>query len=249
MCKFSKFCQGKGENCLCSKKYSKGAFKLCQNSNSPINSRSDINSKFPENSQHLLSQFQRQSELIKTITNQSVEILQKLEVLSSKLTIPLKRPLVPDNFSGQILSLLSSNSTNYNFSLELKGEVPCPAYKEKAFSITAEIVDNSGASAILESPQIFKILLFTKENPPQLLSLSNSGDRILRGNVEVEAKHTVHFNKVVVKQVTSHYKKGSLYLAITCKTCQKVKPLVIENFVVKARKTCEGLLKKQKLSN
>mmetsp|Transcript_8679 Transcript_8679/g.8680 ORF Transcript_8679/g.8680 Transcript_8679/m.8680 type:complete len:113 (+) Transcript_8679:450-788(+) len=93
-----------------------------------------------------------------------------------------------------------------------------------------------GNKVKLSTPVHFKILLFSNENPPKLMEKTANGDKIMRGMVEVEADELVNYQKVVIKEVTSHYRQGCFFLAIVPKHADYIKPLIIKDLVVKARK-------------
>jgi hypothetical protein len=99
-----------------------------------------------------------------------------------------------------------------------------------------EIVDGKGERVNMTAAINFKIMLFTTESPPKLMKVNTSGDKIMRGTVEVESNGVVLFRKIVVKEVTSHFRNGCFFLAVAPKNSSEIKPLVIENFVIKARK-------------
>jgi hypothetical protein len=98
------------------------------------------------------------------------------------------------------------------------------------------IVDKDGAQVTMPKQTIFKVLLFTTESPPKLLKLNTSGDKIMRGNIEVLSNSIVHFPKIVIKEVTSHFRNGYLFLVIAPVDDLNIQPLILSNFVIKARK-------------
>ena len=99
-----------------------------------------------------------------------------------------------------------------------------------------EIVNQNNEKISMPIPVNFKIMLFTTESPPKLLKVNTSGDKIMRGTVEVESSGVIFFRKIVIKEVTSHFRNGCFFLVVMPKNSNEIKPLVIENFVIKARK-------------
>jgi hypothetical protein len=86
-----------------------------------------------------------------------------------------------------------------------------PVYKERAFELEASIVDQSRRPVPLIEPCEFKILLFTTEVPPKVMKINTNGDKIMRGTTEISVtvnSSKVHFRKIVIKEVTSHFRNG-----------------------------------------
>jgi hypothetical protein len=67
----------------------------------------------------------------------------------------------------------------------------------------------------------------------------------MRGTIETESSNLVHFHKIVIKEVTSHFRNGWFYLVVVPKQDSRVKPLIINNFVIKARKIADGTPRKR----
>lgn len=122
------------------------------------------------------------------------------------------------------------------FSLELLSEAPSPAYKERSFSLLIQIVDINGNKATMIENLDFVLQLYSMENPPKLVKVNTSGDIIIKGNAEVQSNSTVVFTKIAIKEVSSHFRNGVFFLVVAPKNCRYIKPLIIENLIVKARK-------------
>ena len=203
---------------------------------------------------HLFTLITQQNEVIRTLTEQTSTALKKVESLSrglesgtwtdtSSIVIPREEVTTCDH----IQQILCGPKTSHLYSLRLVSDLPQPAYKERAFSLMVEVVDRSGLRVTMPIPVNFKIVLFTTESPPKLLKLNTSGDKIMRGTIEVESNGVVLFKKIVIKEVTSHFRNGCFFLAVMPKNSSDIRPLVIENFVIKARKILPGeVVKKQK---
>jgi hypothetical protein len=115
-----------------------------------------------------------------------------------------------------------------------------PVYKERAFALTINILDSQGEYAPLTEPCNFKIMLFTTEVPPKVMKVNTSGDKIMRGTSEISLsrnQYNLQFNKIVIKEVTSHFRNGCFFLVVM-PALPHIEPLVIENLVIKARKMC-----------
>jgi hypothetical protein len=192
---------------------------------------------------HLYALVTQQNEVIRALSEQTATALSKVETLTkdlestswndqSQIVVPREEITT----SEHILMTLCGTKTNYPYSLRLVSDLPQPAYKERAFSLMLEIVDRNAQKIIMPIPVNFKIMLFTTENPPKLMKVNTSGDKIMRGTVEVESSGVILFRKIVVKEVTSHFRNGCFFLVVMPKNSNDIKPLIIENFVIKARK-------------
>jgi hypothetical protein len=138
------------------------------------------------------------------------------------------------------LDILTNPGTTFNYELMLSKDLQMPVYKERAFSLDANIVDRNLRFAPLADPCDFKIMLFTTEVPPKVMKINTSGDKIMRGTTEISlARNTykVNFSKIVIKEVTSHFRNGCFFLVVLPSN-PEIKPLIIENLVIKARKMC-----------
>lgn len=88
-------------------------------------------------------------------------------------------------------------------------------------------------------------MLFSAESPPMELTKNKAGDNVMRGTTCVESMGHFTLKKIVIKEVSSHFRNGVLFLVILCRNQLNVKPLICENFRVKARKTVdEGKMRK-----
>jgi hypothetical protein len=107
-------------------------------------------------------------------------------------------------------------------------------YKEKGFSLTLKIQDSD--LNLVEIKELFKVKLFSSENPPKYLKLNISSKKIIRGTVEacMDSKRMVCFENVVINEVSSHYYNETFNLVATCEN-SRVRPFVIENLSVRAR--------------
>lgn len=247
MCKFNVMCQSKDGNCNC-----------CESSPFVPQVVRPILPSAPSDTAllyHLFALISQQNEVIRTLAEQTNAALKKVETLtkglesgswaeSSPIVIPKEENTTPDH----ILNILCGPKTSHLYSLRLISELPQPAYKERAFSLMLEIVDKNEVKVNMPIPVNFKIMLFTTESPPKLLKVNTSGDKIMRGTVEVESNGVVLFKKIVIKEVTSHFRKGCFFLVVMPKNSNDIRPFVIENFVIKARKIMGGeTVKKVKL--
>ena len=163
----------------------------------------------------------------------------KIEVTSEELTN-----------SEKLLKSLCGEENNHLHFLQIKSDLPRPAYKDRSFSILLQIVNAKGENITLPSAVGFTIMLFTTESPPKALKVNTSGDKIMKGTIESEGCSMVCFKKVIIKEVTSHFRSGWIFLVIASIHPGNIRPLIIPNFIIKARKLSvrESPIKKMKLS-
>jgi hypothetical protein len=67
----------------------------------------------------------------------------------------------------------------------------------------------------------------------------------MRGTLDAEGDSTIVFRKVIIKEVTSHFRNGVLFLVVLAQDTNKIQPLIIDNLVIKARKVSVNDLKKK----
>ncbi|OMJ85978.1 hypothetical protein SteCoe_12613 [Stentor coeruleus] len=128
-----------------------------------------------------------------------------------------------------------NDEIRYTMMLKMVKDVPKLVCKNKAFSIELKIVDVDGNEKHLPEPVLFKVLLFTNENHPNLLTYNSSGERILRGTLEIESQFHILFRKILLKEVSSHTPSGFFCLVVLPQNSENIKPLVIRNIKVKSQ--------------
>lgn len=252
MCKNNPLCTSQDDACQC--KGGPSAFRSL-----PSHSQSFAFSGQPMqlSDMQLFELLRQQIELVKMIAQQNSQYIATLASIADRLEksdqqesdseSSLSRagtmePVHDGCPSQEDLLLALSEQNHYDHELKLRGEVANPAYKDRAFGLDLELTT--------EPPEgcEFKVLLFTTENPPKLIEKNTGGDKVMKGYTDCEVQGCrVLFPKLVVKEVTSHYRNGCVFLVVVCSSGLSVKPLVIEKFVVKARKiTAEPVLKRAK---
>jgi hypothetical protein len=192
----------------------------------------------------------QQNELIRKISEDARVTAEKISSLSQNLGLkPAKQvECGSEEMTNpeQLFAILCGENPKHDFSLQLISEMPSPAFKERAFSMLLQIVNENGEKVTLPNSLGFQIMIFTTESPPKMLKVNTSGDKIMRGTVEADGNSTVFFRKIVIKEVTSHFRNGCFFLVIAPKNATNVKPLIVPNFVIKARKlNADGMPKKK----
>ncbi|OMJ85981.1 hypothetical protein SteCoe_12619 [Stentor coeruleus] len=236
MCIYNPLCQEKEELCNCKNDFA-----------SKMLSAMYPNNYYPYNSSIVLRSFiqtcQAQTETIKNIFSLTSEILDKISAKPQR-NVPALNMNVPNESHSstsrtELMNLLCEGKTNQMLSLKLEHDIPSPIYKDRFFKLEAKIVDTSGQIIELSSRILVQLLLYTKDSPPKQLILTTTGEKIMKGNTEIEGKSLFVFNKIAIQNVTSHYLSGALYLVVMPDNYNLVKPLIIEDVVVKARKMKE----------
>jgi hypothetical protein len=195
----------------------------------------------------------QQNEMIKQISYDTKLTTEKINLLTESLgSKPSKQLEIASEDvtnSDQLMTILCGECTQLDYSLQLICDLPSPAYKERAFSMLLQVTDLNGIKSTLPNPVGFTVMIFTTESPPKLLKVNTSGDKIMRGTIEAEGTNTIFFRKIVIKEVSSHFRNCCFFLVVAPKNPCNVKPLIIPNFVIKARKISDGApRKKNKLS-
>ncbi|OMJ75622.1 hypothetical protein SteCoe_25213 [Stentor coeruleus] len=241
MCTFNLQCPVTDGSCKCLKQIaSPGVIK-------PI----PIPAAFP-NDPNMLSALYRlivqQNEMMRNISGQIQDALVKvLQFAESNQKI--ENNLAPQTEEvttpSSLLKFLCCDLCNHSHSLQIANEMPSPAYKERAFSVVLNIVDSNGVKVRLRQNLVFKVMLFTADSPPKLLAINTSGDKIMRGTLEAEGNSVVVFKKIIIKEVTSHFRNGSFFFVVVAKDTNFIRPFIYPEFVIKARKIYPDCPKKK----
>ncbi|OMJ78986.1 hypothetical protein SteCoe_21066 [Stentor coeruleus] len=243
MCTYSGSCKITDGSCHCSRL---GSMRTTQFGNlARLNANMELTMV-----QGILRMIMQQNELIRNAQNslnRAVDMLSKMSKHPQLLSdaTPDTCSLEPTN-KESLLSYICPNYYSLPYSLSLASSISQPAYKDRCFSISLNIIDSAKHLITLHEMQSFKIFLYTTDNPPKLLVVNTSGDRITRGINEVESNCHILFKKIIINEVSSHYRQGCLFLVIMPERTDLICPLIIENFVVKARKVASGELTKKK---
>lgn len=232
MCTFNLQCPISDGSCNCPKQIaSPGVIK-------PI----PIPAAFP-NDPNMLSALYRlivqQNEMMRNISVQIQDALAKV-LQFTEGSQKIENGSVPQTEEAttpsSLLKFLCGDLCNHSHSLQIANEIPSPAYKERAFSVMLNIIDSNGSKVRLSQNVVFKVMLFTADSPPKLLAINTSGDKIMRGTLEAEGNSAVMFRKIIIKEVTSHFRNGSFFFVVVAKDANFIKPFIYPEFVIKARK-------------
>ena len=236
MCDFNSRCSVSDGSCKCMRYQAQGNYYKLLNFSQPQSINTNL----------LNSLFQavtRQGELISNINNSLAAIQQ---------AIPLINPQNSESTTPSMLvNLLNSEKNDFSHFIRLLTAPPKPVYKERAFTFSVKIIDHLGEISSLSKSLILELSLFTSESPPKKVELNTSGQKVLKYICDYDGQSFFCFKKVFVHDVTSHYRNGSLMLIVTS-NFKTLKPLIIEDFIVKARKIpskcCEESYKRARLN-
>lgn len=137
----------------------------------------------------------------------------------------------------EIIGHLCGGNLNQPYTLRLLNDLDHTIYKDKAFSLKADIVDVFDNIITLEKPILFTASLFTTTNPIQIVDRTKHNDQIITGTAICESLRTVYFKKLTIREVSSHQPHGIFNLIILPDDVKQIKPFVIRGLKVKSRKS------------
>jgi len=80
------------------------------------------------------------------------------------------------------------------------------------------LVDEAGKLFTNSNKIPISLALYTVENPPKFLESNTLGNKMLKGYTEQDLLNgTCTFDKIQIKEVTSHYRKGMLFMVAFAK--------------------------------
>ncbi len=100
------------------------------------------------------------------------------------------------------------------------------------------------------------VAIYSSESTPKFIDANTGGNKVLKGCIEKDLVNgSVTFDKVQIKEVTSHFRNGWIFFVVYPKVqihgsqmiinkknfvdSQKVKPFILEKVIVKAKKAKE----------
>jgi len=137
------------------------------------------------------------------------------------------------------------------YKLVVNAEMENPLVKERNFQLKVKLVDADG-NIMKNSNKIYlEISIYTADIPPLQIKTNTQGSSILKGGADrplIDGEAT--FPKLQVKEVSSHYRTGRIFIAVY--PCQEnfssvlkkdknfvdhdqIEPLIISDVVVKAK--------------
>jgi len=158
-----------------------------------------------------------------------------------------------------LVTFLYGPSPDFQYQIILKSDLPLPLYRERNFKFTVVLTDKNGNTVENSNRIPLTIGLYSSENPPKYIDANTAGNKILKGFIEKDLiSGTATFEKIQIKEVTSHFRNGWIFFVVYPKitntggsgnlmmggssnaiNSQKIKPLILEKVVVKAKKAKE----------
>jgi hypothetical protein len=156
-----------------------------------------------------------------------------------------------------LMSFLYGPNPDFNYQLVLKSDLQLPLYRERNFKFTVLLTDRNGNPVENTNRIPLTIGIYSSENPPKFIDSNTAGNKILKGFIDKDMVNgTVTFDKVQIKEVTSHFRNGWVFFVVYPKVsgqsgasglsqnglvvnAQKIKPLILEKVIVKAKKAKE----------
>ncbi|CAD8122631.1 unnamed protein product [Paramecium sonneborni] len=167
---------------------------------------------------------------------------EKLQILITKLDYFQIQPQV--NYLDQILK------HQYQYELKLSEDLELPCYRNRIFSIRFNLMYQDQI-VINANKIIVELEIWTYDEQPKKLSHNNQGESIYKGCQQAFIREGQgRLNKIQIKEVSSHFPRGQFVLVIVPVNDhgvignqklgeikkEQIKPLVLNEFVVKAKR-------------
>jgi len=198
---------------------------------------------------------------LKNVVNNSSQEKSTIMNPNIKSTSHSHQPIASANesiTSDDLLAFLYGDKSDFEYQIVLNYELPLPLYRERNFEFTVNIIDKNGKLVENSNKIPLTLSIYTCENPPKYIDSNTAGNKIFKGFTEKDlVKGSASFEKIQIKEVTSHFRNGWIFLVIHPKITtnassnvylgregvfvqpEKIKPLVLEKVIVKAKKTKE----------
>ena len=239
MCKSNVFCSILDGSCLCSQ------LSLISGSipSIPIAIFPQYSHLFP-----ILSILKDHNDLLESIRKSVVDLKSNLELFSHHPPgiVSPKSPSENGISSALELEKYLWKGNQQSYTLQSVAGVVNPAYKGRSFSLLLQIVDQQGNPAKLEESIVLQVFIFSTENPLKKIDHNTAGEGMLKGTTMLHGNSTFFFRKIAVKEVSSHFRGGYFFLVVMTDDPIGIKPFIVDNFVVKARKTNEDFSARKK---
>ena len=174
------------------------------------------------------------NQMLVTLVGQNATMQQYLErlALRTRETVKEQKGFDPSQ----------ADATVYKLQLSPATDLPQQVFRERGFNLSFQLTAADGTPRCI--PRLrFKLALYTQETPSRRLIRNIAGKKVLRGSLEAESSSTglVSFKNIVINEVSSHYLGDSFYLAVLSASHLAVRPFVLQDFSVKARKPVKRL--------
>lgn len=192
--------------------------------------------------QNICQMLYTQNQQLLKIAENNKSLSENIEVLvdkAKKIIHNHEEPFdinLPRSDNGSLQKIFTEE--DYQYSISLTEDLPSIILKEKGFQISIGLFDTSLKRLQIPFHFKFQIELYTMENPPKFLEHNIHGKKILRGTLTsfTVDNWKVIFNNIVINEVSSHYPNDSLKIVVQHVGSHLIRPLVINNVSVRARK-------------
>lgn len=198
--------------------------------------------------------FEHELLMLQTQLKQSLPLLQNLDssiLMYNKSSENFSHDFIHQEENKEFKSILSTSSlyVKSEFKLEFCKPIETPIFKGKYFSFKICLKQLGDVVYPISESLEIEVLVFNQDDV--LISKNMRGQEILKGNTiqnmhfnKSEHCHSASF-KIQITEVSSHFLGKSLNLKIRTRrsdfllaTGWKIKPICIDNLIVKAKKTC-----------
>ena len=130
--------------------------------------------------------------------------------------------------------IIKTYKVEHNIFLHLSNSIPNPAYKSRNFTFTLVTTNEKGSSFDTNYHLDLEIQLYAYDYPPKRIILNNIGLCAIKFKLQ-KFKESYIFKSVSLSEISSRFRNGAFFFVVVCKNNECVKPLVIEDFKVKAK--------------
>lgn len=183
----------------------------------------------------------RQSNLEK----RTLELGREIEGLRRPLGTGVRQEQTVAN-SKLLIDILMNSSSSFTYHLELANTLITPLCKGKYFDLKVRLVGSEVQST--ENIPI-EVFAYSSDCPPQNITHNMTGGPMIRGERQMVLQHDPALRfceaefKIQLNEVTSHFRNGWIFLIVKageCPLATKIKPLILENVIIKAKEsTCQ----------
>lgn len=211
--------------------------------------------------QKLFQSLKTQGQLMKQIITQNQSLYTKLSDLKqeiAQLQVQCKGGAQSEETQSEkptvasVLELVCKGQQQFGWTLELAKSLPNPVCKGKYFHFKVKLTSLDGTPFPVEERVQLMVAVYSAETPPKPILHNMTGGAMLKGYPESMLSHDpkegchVAFFKIQLNEVTSHFRNGWIFLVVQPKynladsfdsVSERIKPLVMENLVIKAKET------------
>lgn len=214
--------------------------------------------------QKLFTALTTQADFIEQIVNRNKALFGKLAGLKKELALMQSCSTEPETAEqpsrDTVLGLVGGEEGNHAWGLELGEKLPEPLCKGKYFQFKVKLVPLREVPFPIEERIQLSVSVYSAEKTPKPIQCTMTGHPLVKGYPEsmlsyssADKCHVAYF-KIQICEVSSHFRNGWVFLVIqpkytgqmTGESLQvQVRPLVIENVIVRAKEMSNKRLKRK----